>query len=164
MVMQITVRSEIGKAEQYSIALPKQLSLTSHEATIEWAKKIQKSAKLRAPRWTTHLANNISVKAPRTGRVEVWSDAYYAGYQEFGYRPHFVSFLKHPILLEWQRQKYGEQNKNIDKDIPKGTGKKGHFFVKKYKPYLGPAIQANLGKLPGVFRKAIEDANKRSKR
>lgn len=159
MVLQLTLRHDIGKVEKYARSFPKSLGLESHKASITWAKMVQKSAKLRAPRWTGHLASKIKVTSPRKNNVQVVSDAYYGAYQELGYAPHYVSFIKHPILLEWQKQKYGGASSRPGM----GSGKKRNFFVKKFKPYIGPAVLKYKGKLPGVFIAAIRTASKRSR-
>jgi len=54
------------------------------------AKDIQKSAKLRAPRWTGNLARSIKVRIENRDKIIVEATAPYAAAQEFGFRPHFV--------------------------------------------------------------------------
>ena len=96
------------------------------------AKRIQKSAKLRAPRWTGYLAENIRVHKKGTKTIEIVSEAPYASAQEYGFKPHVLSPFARTgtgsFFLHWQ----------ASKGLPIIP-----MTVKGYKPHIRPAISAN---------------------
>ena len=95
---------------------------------------IQKSAKLRAPRASGYLAENITARAISKNKVIVRSGAYYSAYQEYGFTPHVVSLYLHPELANWARLK----NYPI----------MGVFKVRKFKPFMKPAVEEARKRIP----------------
>jgi hypothetical protein len=123
-------------------------------------KRIQKSAKLRAPRWTGQLARGIKVVKTGRNTLRITSDVPYSAAQETGYEPHFVNILAHPELLQWQKDKYG----GIDRGAAKyAVGVKGAFFVRHFTPHIAPALEKVRVDLPKIFKEAIAESKERKR-
>ncbi|MFW9872067.1 MAG: HK97 gp10 family phage protein [Candidatus Thorarchaeota archaeon] len=123
--------------------LPINLRKEINSESEQFMKDVRKSAKLRAPRDTKELANSIIIKKDgNTWILRVTSP--YGVYQEEGFKPHW-----------------------IHSDMIKGSSKlkrRGFFFVKKSKPFIGPALEHNLNKLSQRMNKATTRAIKKSRR
>jgi hypothetical protein len=120
-------------------------------------KGVQKSAKIRAPRYTGSLANSIKVIKIKNGWV-LSVDQPYAYEQETGeglprYVP--ISALRN---TGWTREKSKTRGGLI-----KGGSKKAEkgFFVKRsYKPFITPAIESNINIFSQNLKKSINTAIK----
>jgi hypothetical protein len=99
---------------------------------------VQKSAKLRAPRFTGDLAKSITVKPVSKTEIHITTNVPYAQYQETGFVPHWVS-RRHASVNEWMKKKGL-------KDIG--------MFVSKYKPFMRPAAWDNIEKLKLLIKNA----------
>jgi len=111
------------------------------------ASKVQKSAKLRAPRFTGFLASQIYVRPLGKRRMQVTSEAPYAHFQEYGYDPH-------KIPLEWI---------SIHKAAPGFRGAwttrpEKIITVKRYKPHIRPAVEAVRPKVRDIALDEIRRA------
>jgi hypothetical protein len=151
---------------------------------------VQKSAKLRAPRFTGELASSIHSKvnlANMTITLTAGENPFvpYAGYQEFGFRPHYVDTEKN--MFKGISHKSGAKD-SWDRDIMQpmdlGLGGLGgremlklwfmekygmawedvprYVYVTRYKPFMGPAVTASLPIATRKFSKGMADAMKRS--
>ena len=124
MVQQFT----IGQYIRYLKDLPKNIENNLSITNETFMRRVKKSAKLRAPRDTASLAEDIKMAPKRQGKnVKIWKiivDNPAAAPQEFGFTPHFA-----PIL-------------NSSKMKP------GIYFVRKNTPFLIPAIENQLSNFP----------------
>lgn len=128
-----------GFLRRLPIGLRRELNKTSGK----FMRDVRKSAKLMAPRDTGELANSIIIKKDgRTWILEVQSP--YGKFQEEGFRPHWI----HSDMIKTSRK----------------LTRKGFYFVKRNKPFVGPAIERNLSKLSQRLNRAVDKAVIRSKR
>jgi len=149
----ITVnQGDLTRTKRLFARLPKQIEegLKSNTGTI--AKMIQKSAKLRAPRWTGKLAESIIVKPmPKGSFVEVGMP--YGYYQEYGFRPHMVQAFRPTgsgfVVGDWA----------ASKGIPLMNNS---IFVSKNKPFITPAVGHVMPQISDLLSKSIAQAIKRS--
>ena len=120
--------------------IPNNITRELDGSNTKFMKAVKKSAKLRAPRDTGTLKNSIILEPVRKGKnVKIWRlsvNAPYAGFQEYGFTPHYA---------------------------PIGGSRKmapGVYFVKKFTPFLEPAIKHNLktfrAKLNGALGRGIK--------
>ena len=145
-------QKDLLKTERLITNLPKNTEQALKDDTTMFAKMIQKGAKLRAPRWTGKLAESIEVrKSPRGALVEVGMP--YGYYQEFGFRPHAVQLFRPTgsghVVADWA----------ADKGIP---GYKNSIFVSKNKPFIKPAVDRVVQKIPDLLNKSIAQAIRKS--
>lgn len=112
-------------------------------------KFIQKSAKLRAPRFTGQLAESINVPMNRGNKeIVIQVTSPYAYFQEFGFTPHFLpagmAVAGGYRILDWMQSK-GLTGSGI---MPSGQPQ----------PFIGPAVEAGLNNLPEMLNQAIKQA------
>jgi hypothetical protein len=119
------------------------------QQTINIAKFIQKSAKLRAPRASGYLADHIYVTATKQNEISIIADAYYAKYQEQGYTPHYVSTYNHLSLYVWALMRGHNPPAPV-------------YFVSGYKPFLSPAVDAAESRMGEWYGKSTTRAVKYS--
>lgn len=117
-------------------------------------KAVQKSAKLRSPRFTGALAQSIRyIKLKNQFKIIVESP--YGIFQEFGFRPHYVQLMRSTraglVVADWAA------TKGI-KDW------KGSIFVSKHKPFIMPALELNIAKLPMMLSQGAKKAINKSRR
>ena len=131
-MISVTVnQSDLAKVRRIFANVPKKVEQALKSDTSEFAKMIQKSAKLRAPRWTGKLAESIQVRPTNNGSViEVGMP--YGMYQEFGFRPHSVQLFRPTgsgfVVADWAASH--------------GVGiSKNSIFVSKHKPFIAPAVE-----------------------
>jgi hypothetical protein len=154
----INIRLRGGDRIKYYVAsLPKRIEHAGSLALERFAKRVQKSAKLRAPRWTGNLASKIKITKENKRKIVIRSNAPYAAAQETGYPPHYVSLAAHPELVRWWKDKYGGKSQPLSSGSG-GSGMSGYFLVRKFKPHITPALEKESVKLPKIFGDAIEEA------
>ena len=111
------------------------------------ASKIQKSAKLRAPRFTGFLASQIHIRPLGKKRIEVTSEAPYAYFQEYGYDPH-------KIPIEWiSMHKAGPGTRGAWVTRPERM-----IQVRRFKPHIRPAVEAVRPKVRDIAEDEIRRA------
>lgn len=149
-MIHITMRTNIPHVSGRISKWPNKMEKSAHQIARVWAKAVQKSAKLRAPRNTGTLVKNIEARgvANKTWSIGVYGPAYrYGRYVERGFSPHWV-----PI-------EYLEQHEN-------NPGAKGQFVANPRafiylrgtaQPFIGPALLATRSNLKDMFNKAIND-------
>lgn len=139
MVIKINIRG-IEKVERKLIGIERNMNKSLSDSSGKWMKKVQKSAKLRAPRDTTKLKDSIKLKKLKNGwLLDVQSP--YGIYQEEGFRPHW-----------------------IHTDMMKGTKKprqEGFVWVSGFKPFVRPALEHNLSRLSQTLSKATQEGLKK---
>jgi len=110
--------------------------------TIQFSKFVQKSAKLRAPRFSGQLAESIKVVKINDLKVLVVVDSPYGAAQEYGFTPNFLSSgmaVKGGYRIgDWMQAK-GISGFGI---TPSG---KPHPFIK-------PAVEKGLSNLPNMLQ------------
>ncbi len=113
----------------------------------EFMKFVQKSAKLRAPRKSGDLARSIRVfKRKKTVQLIVGSP--YGRYQEEGFRPHWI----HALL----------PSKNRFSTVGNALDIAGFAFVSKNTPFVAPALEAGLSRLPSMLSDGADKAIKKA--
>lgn len=111
------------------------------------ASKIQKSAKLRAPRFTGFLASQIYVRPLGKKKMQVTSEAPYAYFQEYGYRPH-------KIPVEWMKMHEATPGVRGALTIKSRELK----WVRRFKPHIRPAVEAVRPKVRDIAEDEIRRA------
>ena len=135
--------------------LPKSMEKQLPLALKEFAKEVQKSAKLMAPRATGFLASQIKVTqtSPKTITIDT-GEAYYALFQEFGFAPH-------RIPVQYLEMHYSSPGLPAVK-IPRGHVS-GFITVSRFKPFMQPALYSNLPKLQNILRRRTKQALQKAK-
>jgi len=144
MVIRVHVNG-LKELNKYLVDLPEKVDKELTNGNELFMKKVQKSAKLRAPRDTGRLAESIHmVKTKVKGRSKQWSlvaDAPWARAQELGFKPH--AFLPGGP---------GFASNKITGNRP--------VFVKKSTPFLVPALDANINSLDSMMQSGLRRALK----
>lgn len=129
--------------------LPRELNKQVSDGSGVFMKRVQKSAKLRAPRMTGELAQSIRVRRLRNGWTLIVGSPY-GIYQEEGFRPHWVHA--------------GTKTKNKLVSIGNAYNIAGFMFVSKFTPFVTPALEMNLSNLGTIMaqkaKKAINNASR----
>jgi len=153
MNIQIRVRGA-KKVGRFLFRLPQQLKLQTGKKAEEFMKAVQKSAKLRAPRWTGALAQSIKYFR-KDSQFKIIVDSPYGLFQEFGFAPHFVG-LDTPtgsgfVVADWTASKGM-------------MGWHGSLFVSHNKPFIMPALEKNVAKLHMLLQQGADTAVINSRR
>lgn len=134
----------VNKVQRFIKNLPSNLDKEINDTSGQFMRDVRKSAKLRAPRDTGRLAKSIVVtKNGKQWILEVQSN--YGKYQEEGFKPHF--FITDPGRPGFATNK-----------LPLGQLVK----VKKFTPFVKPALEHHLGRLAQKLSNATQKAIKRS--
>jgi hypothetical protein len=107
---------------------------------------VQKSAKLRAPRLTGRLAESINVKKGKKNQISISVDSPYGYFQEYGFRPHFIHSNMSDRMGGTVGGLFGKFN--------------SFFFVAKHKPFIIPALEHNIARLPEMLSQGTKQAIK----
>jgi hypothetical protein len=152
-MIQIQVHG-LDKVQKLLAELPKQLDIEILKKSEEFMRFVQKSAKLRAPRDTGFLSDQIKVTKKGNIITLDTGEAYYAKFQEFGFTPHIIPFA------------YMKQHRTLSPNIPgmETTQTGGFTVVSKSKPFIFPALDAGLNRLPTMLKSGINNAINKSKR
>jgi hypothetical protein len=141
----------LTRTNKFFTSLPRNVSNAVRKQQLEFMKAVQKSAKLRAPRWSGELARSIHLKKKDRNVVILTVDSPYGQFQEFGYKPHRV----HRSLATRAGRKIGDWM--INKGIT------GNFMtVSKFTPFIQPALEMNLSKLSQKLNLAVNRAINKS--
>jgi len=150
----ITVQIKgLKKVQKMTAQLPASLNKEIHKISTQFMGNVQKSAKLRAPRFTGFLSNQIKVREKGNQIILDTGEAYYAYYQEFGFTSHVIP------------NEYIDQHV-ISPNVPGRfvTNPTGFIFVGKSKPFIFPALEINLSNLPNMLQKGVKKAIQKSKK
>ncbi len=148
----IQIRVVGAKEVQTMLAkLPGNLNKEINQTNGQFMKDVQKSAKLRAPKQTGELAQSIHVEQTGKNEWTLFVDSPYGVFQEEGFKPHWVH--------AWQssRNKLGTVGNALQ------TNPAGYAYVKKYTPFVKPALEHNLSKLAQKLSNAAGEAIKKSR-
>ena len=149
--MQVSMRLVGNERVTRMVAnLPKSTEKAIGSVSKEFMDAVRKSAKLRAPRQTGELAQSINWKAYGDNRLILTVDSPYGAYQELGFTPHWV----HALM----------STGNKSGTIGSAFNIAGFAFVKKHTPFIQPALESNLPKLPNLLQKGVDTAIKSARR
>lgn len=149
MVMNISING-VRQVNHFVLALPKNLDKDIMNSSEEFARAVQKSAKLRAPRNTGALAKSITVKRGNN-KIEITVDSPYGIFQEQGFTPHWV----HTGMPNRSGGTIGSALK---------MRRRGFVFVRGFKPFIVPALEQGLNMLPILLNRAVEKSIAKSRR
>lgn len=117
----------------------------------EFMKFVQKSAKIRAPRISGALAESIEWRQNKKGNWTLFVDSPYGWFQEHGFAPHEIK--------SWWSTRAGVGGAPFISDF---YGKFGVGVAKKNTPFIEPALEAGLSRLPNMLQNAVYKAAKES--
>lgn len=139
--------------------LPKPMQQEIMKSARTFLKAVRKSAKIRAPRFTGYLASSIFIK--KRGKIQWLLEvtAPYAAVQEAGLGlPHYVSKRK---LEHW----FGaSRTMGVGMIAPSLPPRKGMVVIRRYKPFVQPALEMNIAKLPIILNQGAKKAIQRARR
>ncbi len=155
----ITTRG-LREFRMFTRRFPMTMDNYSDEGMTQIAKNVQKSAKLRAPRFTGFLADQITVTKTKKNHLSVHTgEAYYAGFQEFGFKPHFIPrawFARH---MTAPGVPAGAQGR-----LSADERKKGWAYVSKHKPFIRPALAVQLPRVLPIMINKVHQAVRKARR
>jgi len=132
----------------------------SDEGMTQIAKTVQKSAKLRAPKFTGFLANQITVIKTKKNHLAVHTgEAYYAMAQEFGFKPHLIPkayFARHktaPAVPAMAQGKLSAEERS-----------KGYAWVSRNKPFIRPALAVTFPRVVPIMINKVNKAVRKARR
>lgn len=121
----------------------KQIVRKVREAMTDLASFVQKSAKLRAPRFTGNLASNITVHSASQDSMIIKSTAHYAAEQERGKDlPRIKRVTKH--MKDWALF-HGYHRALQSK----------YWTIRNYKPHLHPALDEGMKRFPSMLNRRL---------
>jgi len=133
----------LEKTHKMLMDLPLNVLKGADKGEGEFIKFVQKAAKLRAPRLTGALAQSIEFRQNRVGNWTLFVDSPYGWFQEHGFEPHLI-FPSMPTRA-------GVGGPFIS-DI---YGNFGAGIAKKNTPFIEPAFDAGMLRLPSMLQDAI---------
>lgn len=139
------------KVKTYLIELPRKIDRELSKGNLTFMKNVKKSAKLRAPRHSGDLADSIVLDVTRAkGKNKQWMiivNSPYGIYQEFGFKPHFINA--------------GWSTKNSFGTVGNAFGWSFEVAkVSKSKPFLMPALDANIVSFDKILNDSLDKAIK----
>jgi hypothetical protein len=137
-----------NKMRTFTVRLPR----VTRKLVDQFGRDTVNLAKRYAPVWRGLLRMGIRHHVVDDNTADVTADQKYAWFQEAGFRPHFVS-LKHPLVRQW----FEEHRTGA---APEGPTARGMIHVKKYTPFVAPAIIQLAPTLGPVTKQNIEELMK----
>jgi hypothetical protein len=142
----------LEKVQKMLVELPKNVEKEIDKTEGDFMRFVQKSAKLRAPRFSGQLAESINFRSLKKGTYKLAVESPYGWFQENGFRGVFLpSDL--PVaggyrIGDWMSAK----------------GMSGFGFRPSGKPhpFIGPAFESGLTRLPNMLQNAVYKAAKES--
>ena len=107
---------------------------------------VQKSAKLRAPRMTGRLAESIKLSQKNKNEIKIIVGSPYGTFQEYGFTPHIISSGMSDRMGGTVGGLFNKQD--------------SFFFVSKHTPFMTPALEAGISRLPNMLNNATKKAIK----
>jgi len=132
MVMKVQIRGA-KKTKNFLVNLSPQMNKEMIRKSEEFSRFVQKSAKLHAPRMTGRLADSIIVKKTKNNEIRVIVGHPAGIFQEEGFTAHWV---------------HSDMSDRMGGTIGGLFGRQGFFFVSKSKPFMKPALEAGISRLP----------------
>ena len=134
MVVRVNIRN-VEKVEKFVRELPIKLDRELSQGNQLWMESLRKKVKLRAPVDTGDLRESIKLAPVRRGQnVKQWRlvvNSPYALFQEEGFTPHRF---------------FAGTGFNSSKLAPNRS-----YFVKKWTPFVGPALSESLQKFDSML-------------
>jgi len=150
----ITIKIKgLKRTERMIARLPKTMEKEIMKVSEQFMEIVKKSARMRAPKDTGFLADQIDVEKKGNEITLDTGEAYYAYYQEFGFKPHFMP------------SEYFKQHKMAPNIPGRPVAKPTRFImVSKNKPFLIPALEVGLSYLPNMLEIGAQKGAQKSKR
>ena len=150
-MIQIQIQG-LDRVNSFLVKLPKNVVTEIELAGDEFSKFVQKSAKLRAPRFSGQLAESITVTHPKKNRIEVNVNSPYGIFQEKGFTPRFLP----SNLVVNGGYRIGDWMKH------KGISGFGIKPSGRPHPFIKPALEVGLSNLPNLIQRHLQKAIKNS--
>ena len=155
MTIQIQVQIKgIKRTQKFFANFPKATSQELILKTDEFMKFVQKSAKLRAPRFTGALARSIILKKTKKNEIKIIVESPYGVFQDSGFKPHYVQLFRSTraggVVADWAAAKGIQPTKNS-------------IFVSRHTPFITPALEAGLNQLPNMLSDGIKKAVRKAR-
>ncbi|KKM65136.1 hypothetical protein LCGC14_1494360 [marine sediment metagenome] len=147
MVMNIKIMGN-KRMNNFVLKILKNTEKEIMKSSREFIRFIQRSAKLRAPRETGKLAKSIVVKRGRK-IIKIIVDSPYGIFQEEGFTPHWI---------------HTSMSDRVGGTVGGFIGRKGFIFVRRFKPFIKPALAMGLSRLPMLMNRAMEKSVAKSRR
>lgn len=142
----------LEKVHKMLLQLPKNTEKEVNKVQDSFMAFVQKSAKIRAPRFSGQLAESIVYKQTKKNTFQLTVDSPYGWFQEHGFDGKFLS-ANLPVaggyrIGDWMAAK----------------GMTGFGFRPSgvAHPFIGPAFEAGLSRLPNMLQNAAYKAAKES--
>ena len=119
----------------------------------QFMRAVQKSAKLRAPRFTGRLAESIKVRKTKKHEITLIVDSPYGMYQEEGFAPHFI----HSSMSD----RMGNMVGALFGVYPPAQM---FFLVKRHTPFVKPALEFGIRHLPEMLTSGTKKAIQKARR
>ncbi len=146
MVIVVNIRG-VKRVNNFLIRLTRNTEKEVKNEMMEFNKFVQKSAKLRAPRDTGDLAKSINVRENKN-QIIISVDSPYGIFQEKGFRPHWV---------------HADMPDRRGNTIGSVLNRRGFIYVRNFKPFIIPALESALTRLPMMSSRAVEKAVAKSR-
>ena len=147
MVIKVEIRGA-KRVNRLFANLPATLNKEILKTSTEFMTAVQKSAKLRAPRMTGRLAKSIHLKKTRKTTIKLIVDSPYGMFQDKGFKPHLI----YSDMGDRMGGTVGGLFNSFD----------SAFFVKKFTPFITPALEHNLSNLPKALSRGTNEAIKKA--
>ena len=151
MARNITMQVKgINRTKKLFAQLPERLKKEIFATGGRFNRFVQKSAKLRAPRFTGKLAQSIRV-ITKNKEIRIIVDSPYGRFQDQGYRPHWVQIWRSTraglTIADW-----------VEAKGVKVPFWRNSIFVSSFKPFITPALESGLNNLPRMLNQASKKA------
>ena len=149
----------IDKVRRTMFKLPTNMEWELDKGITEFARAVQKSAKLRAPRFSGYLASSIFVKKKGEKTVVLEVTAPYAYEQETG-----EGLPRQVPMSELKKSGWTHEASRTRGGLKKsggGDAKPGFFMKRSYKPFIKPVLEHNIGKFSQRLNKATQKVIKK---
>jgi len=152
MPIQLQVRG-LNELNKFFVRLGPNLNKEIPKVMNLFMKETQKSARIRAPKFTGQLSRSIRVFKKGNKTIILRVDSPYGYFQEFGFTPKFLP-ADLPVeggyrITDWM------QSKGITGRGIKPSGKP--------QPFILPALELNLSRLPNLLSQGAKNAIQKSK-
>jgi hypothetical protein len=142
----------LEKVQRMMIRLPENTEKEVDAAEGKFMSFVQKSAKIRAPRFSGQLADSITFKKNNRGNWQLTVESPYGWFQEYGFSGKFLP-AEMPVqggytIADWM--------------MFKGLGGGGFRPTGIPHPFVEPAFEAGLNRLPEMLNQAVLKAAQES--
>jgi len=146
-MMQVQIRGD-KKVNDMIAELGTTLNKEIMRKSEEFMRFVQKSARVRAPKNTGSLAQSIKIRKTKKNEIRIIVESPYGIYQEEGFRPHWV----HALM----------PTKNSAGSIGSAFNIAGFARVAKNTPFIVPALEAGISRLPTMLNEGTKRGIKRA--